>query len=86
MALVKKILQSSKIIWLIFGNDEDPEPPEWFMPSENENWREFCWFFVRNPLHNFCSYKGKKFEGYFGFRPKSDGSQIFGIAFRRKKD
>jgi hypothetical protein len=55
MALIKKILQSNKLIWKIFGNDEDPIPPDWFMPNKNENLREFMWFFIRNSLHNFCA-------------------------------
>jgi len=119
VALVKKILQSSKLLWAIFGNDEDPEPPVRYMPGRNENLREFMWFFVRNPLHNFdtrvigtfkypsewrvwhskrswnlilpfFSYKGKKVEGYIGWRPKmlEDGSmvQMFGFALRKRKD
>ena len=119
MALVKRILQSNKLLWAIFGNDEDPEPPAWFMPNRNENLREFMWFFVRNPFHNFdtrvagtfkypsewrvwhskrswnlilpfFSYRGKKWEGYIGWRPKvlEDGSmvQMFGFALRRRKD
>jgi len=63
MALVKRVLQSSKFIWAIFGNDEDPDPPDWFMPEKNENLREFTWFFIRNPLHNFCA----RFVQSFGF-------------------
>lgn len=53
MVLVRRILQSSKLIWAIFGNDDSPEPPNWFMPNRNENLRKFMWFFVRNLLYNF---------------------------------
>ncbi|MEW6214101.1 MAG: hypothetical protein AB1478_02685 [Nitrospirota bacterium] len=41
------------MIWKIFGNDEDPIPPEWYLPEKKMCWREFMWFIVRNPLHNF---------------------------------
>jgi len=40
MALVRRILQSSRLIWAIFGNDDSPEPPNWFMPNRNENLKQ----------------------------------------------
>ena len=101
------------LLWKIFGNDEDPKPPNWFMPNKPQWLRTVMWY-IRNPLHNFShywigtgnypsvwevwrtsrsfnlilpffSYRGKKFEFYIGWRPKGDGSQIFGIAFRKVK-
>lgn len=46
------------------------------------------WHPVRkwNLILPFFSYKGKKVEFYIGWRPKADGSQIFGIAFRKRKN
>jgi len=37
-----------------------------------------------NLILPFFSYRGKKVEFYFGWRPKSDGSQLFGISFRKR--
>lgn len=55
-------------LWSIFGNDDEPNPPIWYV-DETLNWpgwyRRFVWLFVRNPLHNFCFYRigfvGKEF-------------------------
>ena len=38
-----------------FGNYDDPIPPDWCF----QRYRKFAyiyWFFVKNPLHNFCHY------------------------------
>lgn len=55
MAFIKKTLQFSRIIWIIFGNNEDPDVPEWYKANKKEWIREFMWFFIRNPLHNFMA-------------------------------
>ncbi|MEM4620950.1 MAG: hypothetical protein QW607_12160 [Desulfurococcaceae archaeon] len=44
------------------------------------------WHHVRrwNLILPFFSYRGRRIEFYIGWRPKEDGSQVFGIALRRK--
>jgi len=37
------------------GNDDDPEPPEWFEPTELDHERRNRWL-RRNPGHNFTWY------------------------------
>jgi len=44
-----------KLLWAIFGNDDDPYPPIWFMTNEPQWIRTIMWY-VRNPLHNFFWY------------------------------
>ncbi|HSH94960.1 MAG TPA: hypothetical protein VK968_12495 [Roseimicrobium sp.] len=36
-----------------FGNDDDPEPPEWYRPEDPRRRGKWYW---RNPLHNFMFY------------------------------
>jgi len=43
------------LLWAIFGNDDDPYPPIWFMTNEPQWIRTIMWY-VRNPLHNFFWY------------------------------
>jgi len=45
-----------KLLWGIFGNDDDPAPPENYLVAQPQWWRNFMWFVVRNPLHNFFFY------------------------------
>lgn len=50
------------IFWEIWGNDEDPSPPNWYMPAltldspgwvkEPEPWRRIFMWYLRNPHHN----------------------------------
>lgn len=54
---MKKILDFIYgILWSIFGNDDDPIPPPWYLTTWPEFVRYLGWYFVRNPLHNFCFY------------------------------
>ncbi|MEM5861280.1 MAG: hypothetical protein QXJ20_02705 [Candidatus Aenigmatarchaeota archaeon] len=39
-----------------------------------------------NLILPFFSYDGNKWQFYVGWRPKDNGSQIFGLCLRRKKD
>ncbi len=68
MSIVLKILHSNKYIWQVFGNDRDPYPPDWYKISSPQYWRDFLWFFIRNPLHNFMflivGLEGKEFKRY----------------------
>lgn len=51
--MFKKI---KKILWAIFGNDDDWPPPKWYRP-ELPDWRRRAgWLLWRNPLHNFSFY------------------------------
>ena len=43
------------IIWAIFGNDDDPNPPADYRPEWPE-WRRRLYWYARNPLHNFTFY------------------------------
>lgn len=45
-----------KIIWSIFGNDDDPNPPALYEPAWPEWRRRLWWFAFRNPLHNLTFY------------------------------
>ena len=114
MSLKDKLLKIWNSKWNPFGNYDDPIPSDWCFVKYGKLALVY-WYFIRNPLHNFChywigtgnypsewkvwhskrkwnlilpffSYKGKKFEFYFGWRPKERGSQIFGIAFRKRKN
>lgn len=71
MAFIKKMLQCNDFMWNIFGNDRDPLPPDWFKPCHPQWWREFYWFFIRNPLHNythsFIGLEGKQVRRYCRF-------------------
>ena len=58
--------------WIGTGN----YPSEWRVWHSKRRW---------NLILPFFSYRGKRFEFYIGARPKDDGSQIWGIAFRRAK-
>ncbi len=67
---IVKFLKKNKIIWAIFGNDDDPYPPSWFMKERSEWLRQLIWY-CRNPLHNF-------FWNIIGFRKYPlDYSQIW---------
>ena len=59
--------------WIGTGN----YPSEWSTWHHQRRW---------NLILPFFSYRGKKYEFYIGWRPKKDGSQIFGIAFRKRKE
>lgn len=56
------------ILWKIFGNDDDPEAPLWFVnghcKGKDSTWCKLKWY-IRNPLHNLTFYliglKGKDF-------------------------
>jgi len=40
-------------LWSIFGNDEEPFPPDWYKGYKwFPFWLRFQWLFIRNPLHN----------------------------------
>jgi hypothetical protein len=41
-------------IWW-FGNDEDPAPTDWYMPSK-PTWLRYMMWYIRNPLRNFSNY------------------------------
>lgn len=43
------------VLWAIFGNEDDPNPPGDYLPGESVTWRRVCWWF-RNPLHNLTFY------------------------------
>ncbi|MBI5343970.1 MAG: hypothetical protein HZB83_01295 [Deltaproteobacteria bacterium] len=43
-------------LWSIFGNDDDPVPPEWYHPTWPLWVRTVSWY-VRNPFHNLTSYR-----------------------------
>lgn len=45
-----------KLLWAIFGNDDDPNPPEWYEPAWPEWRRRIYWFALRNPFHNLTFY------------------------------
>lgn len=45
-----------KILWAVFGNDDEPEAPSWYMPEWPRWRRQLWWLFFRNPLHNLCFY------------------------------
>jgi len=51
--------------WSVFGNNDDPKPPESFR-SEWPEWRRlFVWYVTRNPLHNLFFYRiGVKGKGW----------------------
>lgn len=60
-----------KFLWSIFGNDEEPVPPSWYL-LDRPKWpywfAHFVWLFVRNPLHNFTwhiiGFVGEKFDRF----------------------
>lgn len=39
-------------LWSIFGNDEDPSPPDDWQTTWPRWYRFFNWYVLRNPLHN----------------------------------
>mgnify|MGYP004400924571 FL=1 len=39
--------------WFWWGNNDDPEPPDWYRPDDSNRTRKW---YVRNPLHNFTFY------------------------------
>lgn len=55
-ASVPRISWRTKInpIWW-FGNDPEPDAPEWLLPGKPEWFRQF-WWHIRNPLNNFARY------------------------------
>ncbi|RLG09320.1 hypothetical protein DRN73_10100 [Candidatus Pacearchaeota archaeon] len=109
---MNKFLEIFNSKWNPFGNYDDPIPPEKYL--DKYGWFAYIyWYFIRNPLHNFCyywigtgnhpsewevwhsksswnlilpffSFRCRWFEFYIGARPKSDGSQIWGISFRKR--
>lgn len=42
--------------WSIFGNDDDPEPPEWHKPN-SKYWIRYISWYIRNPFHNLFNYR-----------------------------
>lgn len=36
----------------IWGNNEHPVPPHWFMPEKKEKLRDYVWRAIRNPVNN----------------------------------
>ncbi|MGC9059583.1 MAG: hypothetical protein ACP5H3_04235 [Candidatus Aenigmatarchaeota archaeon] len=59
--------------WIGTGN----YPSEWRVWHSKRKW---------NLILPFFSFRGEKFEFYIGWRPKDDGSQIFGVALRKRKE
>jgi hypothetical protein len=41
-------------IWW-FGNDSEPDPPSWYLPTRPLWWRYVFWY-LRNPFMNFLNY------------------------------
>ena len=68
---IVKLLQKIKFLWIVFGNNDNPYPPDWFMPKCEHDWlRQYMWY-VRNPMHNFFFY-------VIGFKNKNlDYTQIW---------
>jgi len=55
-----------RLLWALFGNDDEhPNPPTWYWPTQPLWWRHVKWW-LRNPGHNFVFYvigvAGKPFE------------------------
>ena len=68
-----------KILWAIFGNDDDPRPPDWY---ELPYWLKVAFWYCRNPVHNLFTYtlgfKGKEYTQTgrlpeHNFIPSEDG-------------
>lgn len=52
--------KTKDFLWSIFGNDDEPEPPSWYVvqtPKYSTWFRWFVWIFVRNSLHNLTFYR-----------------------------
>lgn len=45
-----------KILWFIFGNNDEPQAPDWYRPEWPRWRRQLYWLLFRNPLHNFTFY------------------------------
>ena len=43
----------SPLWWLM--NDQEPQPPPWYLPRRKAPWRAISWY-LRNPLQNFGNY------------------------------
>jgi len=67
---IVKLLQKIKFLWIVFGNNDNPYPPNWFKPEKSQFVREILWY-IRNPFHNF-------FWHVIGFKDKPlDYTQIW---------
>ena len=67
---IVKLLQKIKFLWIVFGNNDNPYPPNWFKPEKSQFVREILWY-IRNPFHNFFWY-------IVGFKDKNlDYTQIW---------
>ncbi len=71
------------------GNYKDPYPPDWFKPDSPQLWREFYWFFLRNPLHNLTHcFENSPYRNYKGeiWNPKGGLNLVLPfISYRGKK-
>lgn len=69
-----------KIIWALFGNDDDPNPPEDYYPGEPMLYRGVRWW-LRNPCHNMGFYvlglAGKPFERVALYPRGASGLLVF---------
>ena len=86
-----------KIIWALFGNDEDgiygSHSGVAGFDGVKPTWLVAVRWWLRNPFHNlvfhvlnwpggpFWSWKAMGWNGYIGFRPHPNG--VFGIALRK---
>ncbi len=69
-----------KIIWAIFGNDDDPNPPTVYYPGWPE-WRRRLYWWFRNPFHNLFFYvlgcADKTFERRAAYPKDAPGNLVF---------
>ena len=70
-----------KILWAIFGNDDDPNPPADYQLGWPQWRRRLYWFAFRNPLHNLTFYvlgvAGKPFERVVIYPPRTLSNLVF---------
>lgn len=70
-----------RLIWAIFGNDDDPTPPADYMPEWPEWRRRLYWLAFRNPLHNFTFFviglADKPFERVAVYPKGASGLLVF---------
>lgn len=70
-----------RILWAIFGNDDDPYHPSDYQPGWPEWRRRLYWFALRNPFHNLTFYvlgvAGKSFERLAIYPKGAPSSLVF---------
>lgn len=76
----------NKILWALFGNDDDPIPPAAYYSNKPQWFRKMMWW-LRNPCHNLFHYvlgiRGKPFTVLWYLKEDATLVEGFNIVIKK---